>query len=114
MRVWPTPPMPEIIFDTYVLSNFALSGSLPLLKTLYPRSAYITDLVALENLRGIQKGYAALSAVRQAVDEVWLREVSCASLEEKRLFETLSLSLGAGMSSLATTAPPAGKPPSVA
>lgn len=91
--------MPEILFDTCVLSNFALSGSLPLLKSLYSQSAFITDLVVLENLRGIQKGHASLNAVRQAVDEGWLHEVSCSTSEEKRLFETLSLSLGAGEAS---------------
>ena len=91
--------MPEIVFYTCVLSNFAFSGSLPLFKTLYPQSAFISDLVALENLRSIQKGYAPLAAVRQAVAEGWLRELSCSSPEEKRLFETLFVSLGAGEAS---------------
>lgn len=91
--------MPEVIFDTCVLSNFALSGSLSLLKSLYPRSAFISDMVVLENLRGIQKGHAALSAVRRAVTEGWIREVSFSGPEEKRLFETLSVSLGIGEAS---------------
>jgi predicted nucleic acid-binding protein len=91
--------MPEIVFDTCVLSNFALSDSLPLLKTLYPQSALTTDLVALENLRRIQSGHAALAAVRQALAEGWLHEVSCTGREEKRLLENLSVSLGAGEAS---------------
>lgn len=91
--------MPEIILDTCVPSNFALSGSLLLLKTLYPQSAFISNLVALENLRGIQKGHTPLTAVREALTEGWLREVSCSSPDEKRLFETLSVSLGAGEAS---------------
>lgn len=88
--------MPEIIFDTCVLSNFALADAFPLLRTLYSQTAYVADMVALENLRGIQKGYAALALVREALGEGWLREVSCSTSEEKRLFETLSVSLGIG------------------
>jgi len=38
--------MPEIIFDNCVLSNFALADGVPLLKRLYPESAFLTDLVA--------------------------------------------------------------------
>jgi predicted nucleic acid-binding protein len=91
--------MPEIIFDTCVLSNFALSGAMPLLKKLYPQSAFISNMVVLENLRGIQKGYDSLTAVRDAVDDGWLQEVSCTAPEEKRLFATLSVSLGIGESS---------------
>lgn len=58
--------MPEIIFDTCVLSNFALSGNLSLLKSIYLQTAYISDMVALENLRGLQKGHASLAAVKVA------------------------------------------------
>ncbi len=91
--------MPEVVFDTCVLSNFALSGSLPLIRALYPGAALVTDAVTLENLRGIQRGHAALAGVRQAVAEGWLREVSCEGPEERRLFETLLVSLGAGEAS---------------
>ncbi|KAF0215990.1 MAG: DNA-binding [Geobacteraceae bacterium] len=91
--------MPEIIFDTCVLSNFALSGALPLLKSLYSNSAFVSDMVALENLRGIRKGHAPLVAVKEALAVGWLREVSCYAPEEKRLFETLSVSLGIGEAS---------------
>ncbi len=34
--------MPEIIFDTNVLSNFSLAGRLDLLRELYPTSACCT------------------------------------------------------------------------
>lgn len=88
--------MPEIILDTCVLSNFALSDALPLLISLYSNSAFISDMVALENLRGIQKGHAPLVAVKEALAIGWFQEVSCSSPEEKRLFETLSVSLGIG------------------
>ena len=99
MKSWRMPSMPEIIFDTCVLSNFALSGAFPLLKSLYANAAFITDMVALENLRGIRKGHAPLVAVKEALAVGWLREASCASPEEKRLFETLSVSLGIGEAS---------------
>lgn len=88
--------MPEIIFDTCVLSNFALADAFPLIRTLYSQTAFVADMVALENLRGIQKGYAALATVREALGAGWLREVSCSTFEEKRLFEALSVSLGIG------------------
>ena len=91
--------MPEIIFDTCVLSNFALSGSLPLIKALYPMSAFVSEMVVLENLRGIQKGISALAAVRTALSEGWLLEISLLHPEERRLFENLSVSLGIGESS---------------
>jgi predicted nucleic acid-binding protein len=88
--------MPEIIFDTCVLSNFALADAFPLFRSLYSQTAFVADMVALENLRGIQKGHAALTLVREAMGAGWLREVSCSTPEEKRLFETLSVSLGIG------------------
>ena len=91
--------MPEIIFDTCVLSNFALSGSLPLIGVLYPRTSFVAEMVVLENLRGIQKGFSALVAVRLALNEGWLQEVSLSHPEERRIFENLSVSLGIGESS---------------
>ncbi|HBA89933.1 MAG TPA: hypothetical protein DCZ75_18645 [Geobacter sp.] len=91
--------MPEIIFDTCVLSNFALTGSLPLIRTLYPTSAFVSEMVVLENLRGIQKGISALAAVRTALNEGGLQEISLLHPEERRLFENLSVSLGFGESS---------------
>ncbi len=56
-------------------------------------------MVALENLRGIQKGHAPLAAVKEAASLGRLREVCCAGREEKQLFETLSVSLGIGEAS---------------
>lgn len=43
--------MPELLFDTCVLSDFALSASLPLLEVLCSQSAVITDLVAIASRR---------------------------------------------------------------
>ena len=90
--------MPKVIFDACVLSNFALSRSLHILKSCYEGYAYISSFVAAENLRGFLSGYVELEEVRKAVDH-WLIETSIEGREEKTLFETLSVSLGAGEAS---------------
>ena len=91
--------MPEVIFDCCVLSNFALSSSLPLLKSLYTSTPYITDFVSAEILRGIQKGHVKLMGIREAVSEGWLKETVLRTKEEKAIFESLSVSLGFGEAS---------------
>ena len=91
--------MPEIIFDACVLSNFALSGSFPLIKSLYSGTSYLTDFVAEEILRGIRKGHEALAVVRQACRDGWLGEINLERAEEKDLFTSLSVSLGSGEAS---------------
>lgn len=68
--------MPEIIFDNCVLSNFALSGSLDIIRVLYGNKAYITDFVAAENMKGITQGYNGLAAIRQALLDGWLQETT--------------------------------------
>jgi len=42
--------MPEVVFDCCVLSNFALSGALSVLKSLYAGTSYLTDFVSAEIL----------------------------------------------------------------
>lgn len=91
--------MPEIVFDNCVLSNFALSGSLDVIRALYGKRAYITDFVAAENMKGIAHGYSGLTAVRDALADGWLREVTLQGKIEKDIFESLSVSLGVGESS---------------
>jgi|SRR3989338_2179285 len=91
--------MPEIIFDNCVLSNFALSNSLNLIKRLYPNHSYITDFVAAENLKGIIKGYRELSKIKEAIRDGWIKEIVLEATEEKTIFETLSVSLGFGEAS---------------
>lgn len=91
--------MPEVIFDNCVLSNFALSGSLEVIKALYGKNAYITDFVAAENMKGIAQGHCGLSAVRDALEDGWLREVALKGRQEKTIFESLSVSLGLGEAS---------------
>ncbi len=91
--------MPDIIFDNCILSNFALSDSLNIIKTLYANASYITDFVSAENIRGILKGYSGLVRIKEAVREGWLKETTLKSREEKVLFESLSVSLGFGEAS---------------
>lgn len=91
--------MPEIVFDNCVLSNFALSGSLNIIKELYANRSFITDFVAAENIKGILKGYKELSRIKDAIRDKWLKEIILNTPEEKALFETLSVSLGFGEAS---------------
>lgn len=91
--------MPEIVFDTCVISNFALAGALGILEGLYGSRAYITDFAAAEILRGIQGGHARLEAIPKAVQAGWLKEIGLRTGKERRLFEMLSVSLGLGEAS---------------
>lgn len=91
--------MPEIVFDTCVISNFALAGALGILESLYRNKAYIIDIVSVEILRGIQSGHARLEAIPKAVRAGWLKETKLRSGKEKELFETLSVSRGFGEAS---------------
>ncbi len=91
--------MPEIIFDCCVLSNFALSDSLHIIKKLYANSSYVTNFVAAENLRGILSGHNKLAIVNGDLKEGWIKEIALKGEKEKALFETLSVSLGFGEAS---------------
>ncbi len=91
--------MPEIALDCCVISNFALAGELRLLEALYHDKAHITDFVAAEIMRGIQAGHALLEAIPRAVRAGWLKETGLRTAGEKRLFGSLSRSLGLGEAS---------------
>jgi predicted nucleic acid-binding protein len=91
--------MPEIVFDTCAISNFALAGALDVLAGLYRGRACITEFVAVEILRGIQAGRARLDTIQKAVRDGWLKETGLKRGEEKKLFEALSVSLGLGEAS---------------
>jgi predicted nucleic acid-binding protein len=91
--------MPEIVFDSCIVSNFALSGALPVLEKLYRGGAIITDFVAAEVLRGIQAGHTALAGIPEAVRAGWMKETGLCSSKEKALFSALSISLGLGEAS---------------
>ena len=93
--------MPEIVFDTCVISNFALAGALGVLEGLYGSRgrAHVTDFVAAEIVRGIQSGHARLEAIPKAGRAGWLKETGLRTGKERELFETLSVSLGLGEAS---------------
>lgn len=91
--------MPEIIFDCCCLSNFALSDSLFILKSLYPNTTFITEFVSAEIMRGIQSGHTDLMQIRDSFNKGWLNEIALGTKNEKSLFQTLSLSLGLGEAS---------------
>ncbi len=91
--------MPEIIFDNCVLSNFALSDSLNIIKRLYANHSFITDFVMAENIKGILKGYKGLAKIKNAIKEGWFKEITLKTMEEKAIFERLSVSLGFGEAS---------------
>ncbi len=91
--------MPEIVFDTSCLLNFALSDSLYILDNLYGRSAYISEFGSAEILRGIQQGQKDLLRIQDSIKEGWIGEINLITSEEKALFETLSVSLSLGEAS---------------
>ena len=88
--------MPEVVFDTCVISNFALAEALGVIEDLYRGRAHIPEFVAAEIMRGIQAGNARLAAVPKAVRAGWLEETGLRSRQEKALFDSLSRSLGWG------------------
>jgi predicted nucleic acid-binding protein len=55
--------------------------------------------VAAEIMRGIQKGHAGLTVIKTALRDGRLMETVLKSVEEKDLFEKLSVSLGLGEAS---------------
>src|SRR3970282_664673 len=89
----------KVIFDTSVLSNFALSESLFIIKKLYANRSFITEFVRAEIQRGINCGYEKLNLLKIALDEGWLKEIILTDLKEKILYEKLSISLGIGEAS---------------
>jgi len=91
--------MPEIVFDCCCISNFALSDSLFVLESQYKKTAFITNFVAAEILRGIQQGHEELRRVREALKEGWLKETILNGNDKKSLFEKISVSLGLGEAS---------------
>lgn len=55
--------MPDYIFDTTVLSNFASTGNVDLIKSRYCGVAFTTMEVADELRRGVKAGYAYLEFI---------------------------------------------------
>jgi predicted nucleic acid-binding protein len=91
--------MPELVFDTCVLSNFALTDTFLVLERLYRGASWVTSYVSDENINGIEQGYERLRQVQGAIKEGWMRKIDIYSEEEMMIFRTLSISLGRGEAS---------------
>jgi predicted nucleic acid-binding protein len=91
--------MSETVFDCCVISNFALAGALDTIKELFKNKAFITDFVAAEVLRGIQSGHSRLEDILKAERAAWLKRTGLNTAGERRLFGSLSRSLGLGEAS---------------
>ena len=79
------------IFDTSVLSNFALIGEFELLKKTLSKKIAIPEEVKKEFLYGVKK------ACLPSTNVEWLKVVK-KNQEEERLFKNLCLKLGSGES----------------
>jgi predicted nucleic acid-binding protein len=84
--------MPDYIFDTTTLSNFAFTGNMDLLESRYRGVAFTTMEVTDELRRGGKAGYAYLESVQSVLQRIetissegWLRIVVPNSPEEHRL-----------------------------
>ena len=86
-------PMPDVVFDCCVISNFGLSGSLSVLQRMFSGKACITNFVSAEISRGMQSGHRKLASIKEALEDGWLKEIALETKEEKTLLETLSISL---------------------
>lgn len=91
--------MPEIIFDTNVLSNFVLAGRLGLLRKLYPDNARCTGFVVSEVLRGLRLGHSGLDPLSHSIAAGWPRQEDLSTSAERQLYALISISLGDGESS---------------
>lgn len=96
--------MPDVAFDTGVLSNFALAAEMSILEQMYGGSAYCTSFVAAEIMRGVGGEYPGLERVAAAIEAGWLIEVNLDSGPEKSLLASLSLSLDLGEASVLSIA----------
>jgi len=81
--------MPDFIFDTTVLSNFASTGYIDLLGRRYAGVAFTTVEVADELRRGVKAGYAylkpVLTQIKTIESEAWLRIMVPNSAHEHHL-----------------------------
>lgn len=81
-----TQKMPDYIFDTTALSNFAFVGKIELLEKKYYGCAYTTIEVSDELRRGVKSGYyflnSALEIVKSVNPDGWIRVLSLENPEE--------------------------------
>lgn len=78
--------MPEYIFNTTALSNFAAIDRVDLLKKLYQEKAYTTLEVSHELQRGIHSGYLYLESAWQQISTIhptgWIRILTSETARE--------------------------------
>lgn len=91
--------MPDVIFDTTVISNFAKAGQLELLRSMYPANACCSGFVVAEVLRGFRQGHADLEPLVTLLSAGWPRQEDLATPDERQLYASISVSLGDGESS---------------
>jgi predicted nucleic acid-binding protein len=81
--------MPDYIFDTTVLSNFAAVKRLDLLATRYQDVAFTTIEVIDELRKGVKAGYVYLDPILQAFKrndpDNWISILGAQSATERRL-----------------------------
>lgn len=92
-------PMPDVIFDTVVISNFAKAGQLELLRKMYPATACCSGFVVAEVLRGQRLGHSDLELLAQLLADGWPRQEDLSTPAERQLYARISVSLGDGESS---------------
>ena len=93
------PSMPDVIFDTMVISNFAKAGQLALLRKIYPANAYCSGFVVAEVLRGWRQGHPDLEPLVQSLADGWPPQIDLTTPAERQLYMRISVSLGDGESS---------------
>jgi predicted nucleic acid-binding protein len=95
--------MPEYIFDTTVLSNFASAHRLDLLEGRYRGVVFTTLEVSNELRKGIKAGYSDLKSALQQIETIspggWIRLLSPDSAVEHRLQSEFDQFLDAGEAS---------------
>jgi predicted nucleic acid-binding protein len=95
--------MPDYIFDTTVLSNFALAGRTDLLERRYTGVAFTTVEVANELRRGVKAGYAYIESILRHIESFdpdgWLRVLVPESAAEHRARAEFDEVLGPGEAS---------------
>jgi predicted nucleic acid-binding protein len=95
--------MPDYVFDTTVLSNFAAVGGLELLEKRYRGTAFTTVEVTDELRKGVKAGYAYLELILADIDRAdqggWIGVLVPESAYERRLRAEFDDRLGAGEAS---------------
>jgi predicted nucleic acid-binding protein len=95
--------MPDYIFDTTVLSNYAAASRLELLENRYRDTAYTTVQVGDELRKGVKAGYTYLEPILQGMEESgpggWIQILVPQLADERRLRAEFDDRLGAGEAS---------------